>query len=98
MKKEVIILIFLYVLLFSNISLIKSKEVSTLATVSVNPIYDLNIEIDIFNNKLSSGENLNVSINLKKTNLTGISEEISVDLNYEIAKKGKKARQSKVDF
>ena len=98
MKKEVIILIFLCIFLFSNISLIKSQEVSTLATVSVNPIYDLDIEIDILNNKLSSGENLRVSINLTKTDLTGISEEISVDLDYEIARRGKKGKTIESGF
>ena len=86
MKKEVIIFIFLCIFLFSNVSLIKSQEVSTLATVEVNPIYDLNIDIDILNQKISPGKNLSVLIDLKKTDLTSISEEISVDLNYEIIK------------
>ena len=90
MKKEVIIFIFLYIFLFSNIALIKSQEVSTLATVEVKPAYDLDIDIDILNNKLSFGENLSVSINLKKIDLASIAGEISVDLNYEITKKGEK--------
>ena len=82
MKKEVILFIFLYIFLFFNVALIKSQEVSTLATVTINPIYNLSIDINILNNKLSSGENLSVFISLEKTDLTIISEEISVDLNY----------------
>ena len=89
-KKEVIIFIMVSVLLFTLSSLAESKEVSTLVTVEVNPAYDLDIGIDIFNDKISSGENLNVSINLTKTDLIGIFGEISVDLNYEIIKNGKK--------
>ena len=92
MKKEVILFIFLYIFLFFNVALVKSQEVSTLATVEVNPAYDLFIDINILNNKLSSGENLSVFISLEKTDLTIISEEISVDLNYEITKKGKKSK------
>ena len=90
MKKEVIIFIFLCIFFLSNIFLIKSQEVSTLATVEVKPIYELDINIEILDDKISSGENLSVLIELKKTDLISISEEISVDLNYEITKKGKK--------
>ena len=90
MKKEVIIFIFLSIFLSFNVALIASKEVSTLATVTVNPIYNLSIEIEILNDKLKSGENLSVLINLEKIDLANIAGEISVDLNYEITKKGKK--------
>ena len=90
MKKEVIIFIFLSIFLSFNVALIASEEVSTLATVTVNPIYNLSIEIEILNDKLSSGENLSVLINLEKIDLANIAGEISVDLNYEITKKGKK--------
>ena len=98
MKKKVIAFVFLSILLFSSISLIKSQEVSTLATVEVKPAYDLDINISILNNKLSSGENLSVSINLKKTDLTNTAGEISVDLNYEITGKGKKAKTIESGF
>ena len=91
-KKEVMIFIFLSVFLFSNILLIQSQEVSTLATVEVRPAYALVINIEILDDKISSGENLNVLISLTKTKLASISEEISVDLNYEITKKGKKGQ------
>ena len=90
-KKEVIIFIMISVFLFTLSSLTESKEVSTLATVEVKPAYGLVIDIEILDGKISSGENLNVLINLTKTNLISISEEISVDLNYEIARKGKKS-------
>ena len=89
-KKEVIIFIMVSILLFTLLPLFESKEVSTLATVEVKPAYGLTIDIEIFDDKISGGENLSVLINLKKTNLISISEEISVDLNYEITKKGKK--------
>ena len=98
MKKEVIIFIFLYIFLFSNISLIKSREVSTLATVEVKPAYGLDIDIEILNDKVVVGENLSVFIELRKIDLISISEEISVDLNYEITKKGKKAKTIKSGF
>ena len=91
-KKEVIIFIMVNVFLFTLLSLAESKEVSTLATVEVKPAYGLSIDIEILDGKISSGENLNVLINLTKTNLISISEEISVDLNYEIAKNGKKGK------
>ena len=91
-KKGVIIFIFLSVFLFSNILLIQSQEVSTLATVEVKPAYGLFIDIEIFDDKVSRGENLSVFVVLEKTDLIGISKEISVDLNYEITKKGKKGQ------
>lgn len=93
MKKEVIIFIVVSSFLFFLLPLAESKEVSTLATVEVKPAYGLNIEIDIFDDKISSGGNLSVSINLTKNNLISISEKISVDLNYEIVKKGKKGKK-----
>jgi len=90
-KKEVIICIMVSILLLPFLPLAESQEVSTLATVKVKPAYGLVIDIEILDGKISSGENLNVLINLTKTNLISISEEISVDLNYEIVRKGKKS-------
>ena len=90
MKKEVVIFIFLSIFLSFNVALITSQEVSTLATVEVKPAYGLTLDIDILNDKLKSGENLSVLINLEKIDLANIAGEISVDLNYEITKKGKK--------
>ena len=89
MKKEVIIFIFLYIFLFFNVALIESREVSTLATVEVKPAYEISIDINILNDKLKPGENLSVLINLEKIDLANIAGKISVDLNYEITKKGK---------
>ena len=89
-KKEVIIFIMVSVFLFALLPLAESKEVSTLATVEVKPAYGLFIDIKILDDKIFSGENLSVFINLTKTDLIGILGEISVDLNYEITKKGKK--------
>ena len=89
-KKEVIIFIIVSILLFTLLPLAESKEVSTLATVEVKPAYGLVIDIEILDDKVSSEEDLSVFIVLEKTNLIDISEEISVDLNYEITKKRKK--------
>ena len=97
-KKEVIIFIIVSILLFTLLPLAESKEVSTLATVEVKPAYGLVIDIDIFNNKISSEENLSVFIHLNKSDLADISKEISVDLNYEITKKGKKGKPIKSEF
>ena len=89
-KKGAIIFIMVGVLLLTLSPLAESKEVSTLATVKVKPAYNLSIDIEIMNDKISSEKNLSVFIILEKTDLASISEEISVDLNYEIIKKGKK--------
>ena len=97
-KKEVIIFIMVSILLFTLLPLAKSQEVSTLATVEVKPAYDLVIDIEILNDKISSGENLSVFISLEKTDLASISGEISVNLNYEITKKGKKGKLIKSGF
>ena len=94
-KKEVIIFIMVSISLFTLLPLAESQEVSTLATVEVNSIYELNVNIEILDDKISSGENLSVLINLTKTNLISIAGEISVDLNYEITKKGKKSKPIK---
>jgi len=72
--------------------------VSTLATVEVKPAYGLVIDIEILKDKVSSEEDLSILINLTKTDLASISEEISVDLNYEITKKGKKGKLIKSGF
>jgi len=97
-KKEVIIFIIVSVLLFTLLPLVESKEISTLATVEVNSIYELNVDIEILKDKIFRGENLSVFIVLEKTDLTDISEEISVDLNYEIIKKGKKSKPIESGF
>lgn len=98
MKKEVIIFIMVSILLFILLPLAESQEVSTLATVEVKPAYGLVIDIKILDGKISSGENLKVLINLTKTNLISISKEISVNLNYEIARKGKKSKTVESGF
>ena len=58
--------------------------------MEVKTAYEISNDIDILNEKLKSRENLNVSIELRKNDLANIAGEISVDLNYEITKKGKK--------
>jgi len=90
MKKEVIVFTFLCIFLFFSVASINSQEISTLATVEVKPAYSLILDINILNNKLKSGENLRVSIDLEKIDLTNMAGEISVGLNYEITKNGKK--------
>ena len=94
-KKEVIICIMISILLLTLSPLAKSQEVSTLVTVEVKPAYSLVIDIEILNDKLSSEEDLSVSIHLNKSDLASISEEIFVNLNYEITKKGKKSQPIK---
>ena len=85
MEKGVIFILIGF-LLFTNLNLIESKEISTKATVNVNPIYELNIDIEIINDKIFSGENLSVFIELEKINLVEINEEIEVRLDYKILK------------
>ena len=61
--------------------------ISTLiALVTINPLYDLSLDINIINPKLSLNEDLNVSVFLQKMNLTKRSEIIEVKLDYEILK------------
>ena len=90
MEKIYLVLILIGLSLFINLNLIESKQISTMASVEVNPAYDLDINIEILNDKVVVGENLSVFVELKKTDLTNIAEEISVDLNYEITKNGAK--------
>lgn len=59
---------------------------SLIAFVTINPIYNLSLDINITNPKLSANENLNISVFLQKTNLTNINEIIEVNLDYEIIK------------
>lgn len=82
MRRFLLVLIILLMLIL----FVKGLEYNILVSVTVLPIYNLSIDIDILNNKLSSGENLSVFIELEKTDLSSISKEIAVDLNYEIIK------------
>ncbi len=85
MKKVVLILLSITILLFLVSFLeAKSVEYSTMATVTVNPIYELSLEIDVITETILSGDNLSILINLSKEDLTTIAKEIKVDLNYEI--------------
>ncbi len=79
----------IFIILLISILFVNALEYSIPVSVTVLPIYNLSINIDILDNKLSSGENLSVFIELEKDNLINIDEEIAVDLNYEITK-GKK--------
>lgn len=92
MKKRVMIFILISILLFIYLPLIKPQEITTKAVVEVNRIYELDIEIDILNEKVLAGQNLSVFIELEKTDLADISDEILVDLDYEIFKKKKKRK------
>jgi len=89
MRRFLLVLIILLI----SILFVKGIEYNIPVSVTVLPIYNLSINIDILNNKLSSGENLSVFIKLEKDNLINIDEEIAVDLNYEIIK-GKKVIKS----
>ncbi len=86
------------IILLMLILFVKGLEYNIPVSVTVLPIYNLSIDIDILNNKLSSGENLNVSVELIKIDLINIVGEISVDLNYEITRKGKKSKTIKSGF
>ena len=55
-------------------------------SVVVNPAYTISLDIEVLNEKLLAGGNLNVSLELEKTGREG---EIVVELDYEIIK-GKK--------
>lgn len=89
--KRWLIFVFILIIIFFvlNIEHVKSKSVeySTKATVTVNPIYSLDIEIEILEKNMGAGEKLPVLIELKKTDLTSITKEIEVRLDYEILKK-----------
>jgi hypothetical protein len=86
MRRFLLVLVILLMLIL----FVKGLEYNIPVSVTVLPIYELSIDIDILNNKLSSGENLSVFIELEKTDLTNMAGEISVDLNYEIIKKKRK--------
>lgn len=61
-------------------------DFSIIASVTINPIYDLDLEIEIINEKVTGGDDLNVSVILEKNDLINIAGEITIDLNYEIVK------------
>ncbi len=78
-----------------------SVEYTIPAIVTVNPIYQLSIAIDILNETIFPGDYMNVSVELNKTDLIelGAGEEINVYLYYEIFKpKGKERTVIESDF
>ncbi len=79
------VLIFLLILFFF-VETALAEEFFIPAQVTISPIYSLSLEIDILNDKILSGDYLNVSVELIKTDLAeiGAGEEITVDLYYEI--------------
>ena len=79
----------IFIILLISILFVNALEYNIPVSITVLPIYNLSIDINILNNKLFPGENLDVIIKLEKTDLTSISKEIAVDLNYKIIK-GKK--------
>jgi len=56
-----------------------------LAFVSINPLYDMSLGINITNPKLFADENLTVSVFLEKFNRTVTNENITISLNYTIS-------------
>jgi len=88
------LLIFTTVIFLFLTFLVNAQQYSLLATVTVKPIYNLTLGIEIITKKVLAGDNLNVSIKLNKSDLTEIKEEITVDLAYEILKPNKKVLDS----
>ena len=84
------LLIFATVIFLFLAFLVNAQQYSFLATVTVKPIYNLTLDIEIITKEVLIGNNLNVSIKLSKTDLT----EITVDLTYEILKSNKKVLKS----
>ena len=83
------LLTFIILLILISFIEVQALEYNIPVSVTVLPIYNLSINIDILNNKLSPGETLSVFIELEKTDLSSISKEIAVDLNYKIIKRKK---------
>lgn len=83
-----LIVICFFILVEVGYSLDKVEQ-SIEATVTINPIYEILIEIDILTEFVGAGDNLSVLVDLEKINLIAISEEIEISLDYEILKKGK---------
>lgn len=79
-----ILIILFYISIF--VLFIKAIEYNIPVSVSVLPIYNLSIDIDILTEVTAPEKDLSVFIELEKTDLTDISKEIVVDLNYEIIK------------
>ncbi len=84
--------------IFLFVSLVEAKQIETIVTVTVNPIYNLSVDINILNKFISEGENLSVFVDLQKVNLTSISNEVSVDLNYQVLKDTKKRKIVEAGF
>ena len=85
------LLIFTTVIFLFLAFLVNAQQYSLLSTVTVKPIYNLTLDIEIITKELLIGNNLNVSIKLSKTDPT---KEIVVDLTYEILKPNKKVLKS----
>jgi len=64
-------------------------NVTVRVTVTVLPAYRLFIDLDILNKIVYQGSNLLFTVELKKKDLTNMSNKIPVNLNYEILKGNK---------
>lgn len=73
-------------ILLISILFVEAVEYNIPVSVTVLPIYNLSIDMNILTKVIMPEKDLSVFIELEKTDLTHISKEIIVDLNYEIIK------------
>jgi hypothetical protein len=110
MKKFLLIVVILFATMFSVLSVetlapqftgaaTNSVSVTTTARVTVLPIYNLSVDLDILNKVVQSGENLFAKVDLRKTDLikTKNLQRIYVDLNYEILMKNKVVKKGFIE-
>lgn len=82
----------IFLMFLLSIGTVNCVEQSLLATVSINPIYDLSLEIEVITERVLAGDNISVSVGLEKEDLSefGKGKEITVDLTYQILRPRKK--------
>jgi hypothetical protein len=89
----------IFVILLMTIVTVNALEASVQVRVTVLPIYNLSVHINILNKLVYSGTNLFVVVDLRKTDLIKIkgSDRINVDLNYEILKGNKVVKKGFIE-
>lgn len=82
-----IIIILLAILITAGIA--SAVTLDSSAQVTVNPIYDLDLDTRIMNfwQLVFGANNIVLDIELQKTDLTNVSDPIDVELNYTIRKR-----------
>jgi len=86
-------LLLIFIILLATTITVQAVEANVEVKVTVLPAYRLSLDINTINKIVFTGDKLFFIVDLKKKDLTKLSNKIYVDLNYEILK-GKKVVKS----